>query len=161
MLARVSLLVSAAAISMAVCACKVKPPGRVETSVVEWAKHNVTVGGKRDRNPVRATAETIKSGERTFGYYCVVCHGLDGQNTGVPFAASMSPPIPPLTSYEVQSYTDGQLKSVIANGIAPSGMPASKGTLNDDEIWDIVIYLRHLPPAGSRGEPRVYAGGDF
>jgi hypothetical protein len=36
-------------------------------------------------------------------------------------------------------------------------MPASKGTLNDEEIWSIVLFLRHLPPAGSLGEPEVYS----
>jgi hypothetical protein len=37
-------------------------------------------------------------------------------------------------------------------------MPASKGILNDDEIWQIVIYLRHLPAKGSLGEPAAYTG---
>jgi mono/diheme cytochrome c family protein len=88
----------------------------------------------------------------------MVCHGLDGQNTGVPFAASLSPPVPSLASNEVQSYTDGQLKWIIENGVSPSGMPASRGILNDNDMWAIVVYLRHLPPAGSLGEPRVYSG---
>ncbi|HJY85525.1 MAG TPA: hypothetical protein VKE24_01695 [Candidatus Acidoferrales bacterium] len=39
----------------------------------------------------------------------------------------------------------------------PIGVPASKGILNDDEIWAIVQYIRHLPPMGSLGEPTVYA----
>jgi mono/diheme cytochrome c family protein len=83
---------------------------------------------------------------------------MDGQNTGVPFAASLSPPVPSLASKEIQSYSDGQLKWIIENGISPSGMPASRGILSDDEMWSIVVYLRHLPPAGSRGEPGVYSG---
>jgi mono/diheme cytochrome c family protein len=41
--------------------------------------------------------------------------------------------------------------------LAPSGMPASKGTLSDEEIWSIVTYIRHLPPAGSLGEPEVFS----
>jgi S-disulfanyl-L-cysteine oxidoreductase SoxD len=49
------------------------------------------------------------------------------------------------------------LKWVIDNGIWPSGMPGSRGTLSDDEIWSIVVYLRHLPPAGSVGEPEMYS----
>jgi S-disulfanyl-L-cysteine oxidoreductase SoxD len=57
----------------------------------------------------------------------------------------------------VQDYTDGQLKWVIDNGIWPSGMPGSEGILSDDEIWSIVVYLRHLPPAGSQGEPEMYS----
>ena len=30
------------------------------------------------------------------------------------------------------------------------------GILNDDEMWTIVHYIRHLPAKGSLGEPRVY-----
>jgi len=37
-------------------------------------------------------------------------------------------------------------------------MPASKGILSDEEIWQIVHYIRHLPPNGSLGEPAVYTG---
>jgi len=88
----------------------------------------------------------------------MVCNGLDGQNTGVPFADRMSPPAPDLSSRQVQKYSDGQLKRIIDDGIFPSGMPASKGILGDDEVWRIVLYLRHLPQKGSLGEPAVYGG---
>jgi mono/diheme cytochrome c family protein len=138
--------------------CGVREPGRFETALVSKVKQKITVRGKGDANPLPATAENIRAGRNNFSNYCLVCHGLDGQNTGVPFADRMSPPVPLLTSSPVQSYSDGQLKWVIDHGIFPSGMPASKGILNDDEIWQIVIYLRHLPPKGSLGEPAVYGG---
>lgn len=134
--------------------CKATPPGRFETRVMQVAKHRALVGNRREKNPLAATPETIDEGKEAFGHYCVACHGLDGQNTGVPF--TMSPPAPSLQSQEVQSYTDGQLKWVIDNGIFPSGMPGSKGTLSDEEQWSIVVFLRHLPPAGSLGEPELY-----
>jgi mono/diheme cytochrome c family protein len=102
------------------------------------------------------STETLADGKEAFSHYCVACHGLDGQNTGVPFADNISPPIPPLTSQEVQTYTDGQLKWILDFGIWPSGMPGSKGTLSDEELWSIVAYLRHLPPAGSQGVPEMY-----
>jgi len=88
----------------------------------------------------------------------MVCHGLDGQNTGVPFAATISPPVPSLALPQVQAYTDGQLKWIIENGIYPSGMPPSKGDFSNDEMWEMVLYIRHLPKAGSLGEPAVYNG---
>ena len=125
---------------------------------MEGFKRTVSVGGKKNVNPLPATAENIKAGQQNFSHYCLVCHGLDGQNTGVPFATRMSPPVPELSSVAVQRYSDGQLKWVIDNGIFPSGMPASKDILNGDEIWQIVTYLRHLPPKGSLGEPAVYGG---
>lgn len=138
--------------------CGVRQPGRLETALASEVKRRITVRGKGDINPLAATKENIQAGRKVFSNYCMVCHGLDGQNTGVPFADRMSPPVPMLNSPSVQSYSDGQLKWVIDHGIFPSGMPASKGILNDDEIWQIVIYLRHLPPKGTLGEPAVYGG---
>ena len=140
--------------------CRAAPRGRWETAVATKAKHWVFVRNKAARNPVSPTPENIADGKATFSHYCVACHGLDGQNTGVPFADNMAPAVPSLASTNVQSYTDGQLKWVIDNGIFPSGMPASKGILTDEEIWSIVVYIRNLPPAGSLGEPTMYSGED-
>jgi mono/diheme cytochrome c family protein len=137
--------------------CKANPPGRAETQIVESAKHHFLVGNKRQKNPLAASPDVQADGKEAFAHYCVACHGADGQNTGVPFADRMSPPVPSLASHVVQEYTDGQLKWVIDYGIAPSGMPGSKGVLSDEEIWSIVVYLRHLPPAGSQGEPEMYS----
>lgn len=120
-------------------------------------KRHITVGNKSEKNPLPDTPQAIADGKVAFSHYCAACHGNDGQNTGVPFADRMSPPVPLLSSAEVQSYTDGQLKWIIDFGIRPSGMPASKGTLSDDEIWSIVTFLRHLPPAGQLGEPEMYS----
>lgn len=123
-----------------------------------WIKHRITVGGRKNRNPLGQGQAVIDEGRDAFGSYCTVCHGLDGQNTGVPFAEQMSPPVPSLASTEVQAYTDGQLRWIIENGIGPSGMPASRGILSDEEMWSIVVFLRHLPQVGSLGEPGVYTG---
>lgn len=142
---------------LALSGCKATPPSTLETRVVTYAKLHVMVGSKSEKNPLPSTPATIADGKEAFTHYCVACHGMDGQNTGVPFVEHMSPPIPSLASKDVQSYTDGQLKWVIDYGIWPSGMPGSKGTLSDEEIWSIVAFLRHLPPAGSQGEPEMYS----
>jgi mono/diheme cytochrome c family protein len=136
--------------------CKANPPGKVETKTMVFAKHHIFVGNKKQKNPLSDTAGTRADGKEAFSHYCVACHGMDGQNTGVPFVDHISPPIPSLASNDVQRYTDGQLKWILDNGISPSGMPGSKGTLSDDELWSIVIFLRHLPPAGSQGTPDMY-----
>jgi mono/diheme cytochrome c family protein len=136
---------------------KAQQPGALEDKVMQIAKHKLLVGDIREKNPLRVSPETLADGKEAFSHYCVACHGMDGQNTGVPFADRMSPPVPSLATAEIQNYSDGQLKWVIDNGIWPSGMPGSNGMLSDEEIWSIVIYLRHLPPAGSAGEPEMYS----
>jgi cytochrome c553 len=150
------LVFTTAFLSLGLAGCKADPPGKFETKSMTFAKHHLLVGNKGQKNPLPSNANIWADGKEAFSHYCVACHGMDGQNTGVPFADHISPPIPLLSSKEVQSYTDGQLKWVLDNGISPSGMPGSKGTLSDDELWSIIVYLRHLPPAGSRGVPDMY-----
>ncbi|SPE27784.1 Cytochrome c class I [Candidatus Sulfotelmatomonas gaucii] len=123
---------------------------------MNFSKHHFLIGNKKAKDPLPDDAATLADGKEAFSHYCVACHGMDGQNTGVPFANHISPPIPSLASRDVQSYTDGQLKWILDNGIWPSGMPGSKDTLSDDELWSIIRYLRHLPPAGSQGVPDMY-----
>ena len=156
---RLSILAGAVAVSCSLLAgCQVRSPGSFETRLMQGAKRRITVGGRSDANPLASTPENIHAGQRSFTSYCMVCHGLDGQTTGVPFADKMAPPVPPLDSPSVQAYTDGQLHWIIENGVSPSGMPASKGIFRDEEIWQLVLYIRNLPPKGSLGEPQVYGG---
>jgi mono/diheme cytochrome c family protein len=141
---------------LGIIGCKATPPGKVENGIMKFSKHHFLIGNKKQKNPLRDNHDTWNDGKEAFSHYCVACHGMDGQNTGVPFVDHISPPIPSLASKNVQSYTDGQLKWILDNGIWPSGMPGSKGTLSDDELWSIVVFLRHLPPAGSQGTPDIY-----
>jgi mono/diheme cytochrome c family protein len=136
--------------------CKASEPGQLESSIMKEVKKSVTIGGKDVKNPIAYSPEAARSGQDHFGHHCQICHGYDGQNTGVPFATKMDPPVPELTSADVQEYADGQLKWIIENGIAPSGMPAWKGILDEEEMWQIVHYIRHLPPKGSLGVPDVF-----
>jgi mono/diheme cytochrome c family protein len=151
-----AIVAIAGALLLGCCGCKADPPGKLEKRIVTSAKHRIFIGNRRQQNPLSATPATSAAGQEAFSHYCVACHGMDGRNTGVPFVDRMSPPVPSLASTDVQGYTDGQLKWVIDNGIWPSGMPGSKGTLTDEEIWSIVVFLRHLPPAGSQGDPEMY-----
>ena len=48
-------------------ACKVAPPGKMETSVMTNLKRRVTVRGKADRNPVDGTPETVAFGDAVRG----------------------------------------------------------------------------------------------
>jgi cytochrome c553 len=151
------LLTAAVAIFLAgIAGCRTNSPGKLETTTMTFAKHHIVVGNKSEKNPLPDTPATRADGKEAFSHYCVACHGMDGQATGVPFVNHISPPIPSLASPDVQSYTDGQLKWILDYGIQPSGMPGSKGTLSDEELWSIVAFLRHLPPAGSLGIPEMY-----
>lgn len=152
---KTALFALAAAGLLVLAGCKASAPGSVETRLATKAK-KVTVGGKDWKNPVADTPEAVAEGKGHFQHHCQICHGLDGHNTGVPFADSMSPEVADLGSKDVQEYSDGQLKWIVDNGIRLTGMPGWKGILEDDEEWKIVRFLRHLPAKGSEGIPEVF-----
>ena len=88
---------------LVLAACRATPPGVLERAVASAVKRRVTVGGASDRSPLASTDDNLHRGQRAFSFYCAACHGLDGQNTGVPFADAMSPPVPRLAATEVRS----------------------------------------------------------
>ncbi|HEY3455918.1 MAG TPA: cytochrome c [Bryobacteraceae bacterium] len=137
-------VLSSAWIVLYLTGCKAKPPSRIEKKLAHESKELV-VGGKDWNNPVPDTPSSAKLGAEDFQRHCQFCHGVDGHATGVPFAQNMSPPVPDLAAKDIQSYTDGQLKWIIENGIRLSGMPRWKGLLQDEEMWRMVRYMRHLP----------------
>ena len=49
-----------------------------------------------------------------------------------------------LTSEEVQAYSDGQLKWIVANGIRLTGMPGWEDIIDETTQWRIVYYMRAL-----------------
>jgi mono/diheme cytochrome c family protein len=151
-LAVVAMLVAA---GVSLSGLKVRKPGSLESKVVVAIKHKV-IDGKSLKNPTSDIPDVIKSGGEHFQHRCQTCHGFDGHATGVPFESQVYPPIPDLGSADVQGYSDGQLKSIIENGISLSGMPAWHGIIDDNTMWKIVRYIRHLPPKGSLGAPDVY-----
>src|ERR1051326_6617038 len=95
---------------LALFGCKAGTPNKVESAVTNEGKHEVTIGGKDVKNPIPYSADAAKEGQEHFGHHCQICHGLDGQGTGVPFAAKMQTPVADLASQGVQNYADGQLK---------------------------------------------------
>jgi mono/diheme cytochrome c family protein len=127
----------------------------VESKLAIEAKR-VTIGGKDWKNPIRDTSQSQKEGKAHFQHHCQICHGMDGHSTGVPFKDKMSPPIVDLSEQDVQDYNDGQLKWIIENGIRFTGMPGWKGILDDGEMWNMVNFMRHLPPKGSEGVPAIF-----
>ncbi len=145
----------ATCVCLSLLACSASRPSDIETLVAQEAKR-VAIAGRDLQNPSPDTPEVVKTGQEHFTHHCQICHGLDGHNTGVPFANKMSPNVPDLGDRSVQDFTDGQLKIIIQNGIRFSGMPGWQDTLNNDEMWAIVHFIRHLPPKGSLGVPAVF-----
>ena len=71
---------------------------------------------------------------------CAACHGPDGSGS-TPTGKAMG--TPDLRSDDVQKQTDAQLIDSTTNGKGKK-MPAYKGKLTDDQIKQLVGYIREL-----------------
>lgn len=77
---------------------------------------------------------------------CSECHGADGSGHTAKGEAGK---IPDMRSPELQKQTDAQLAEIITNGKRSSrglnySMPSNKGKLTDDQIKQLIAYIRGL-----------------
>jgi|HubBroStandDraft_2_1064218.scaffolds.fasta_scaffold1779134_1 mono/diheme cytochrome c family protein len=80
-----------------------------------------------------------QGGADLFKSKCAACHGSDGSaNT----AAGKSMKIRDFHSPDVQKQTDAELTEIISAG--KGAMPSYKGKLTDDQIKQLVGYIRDL-----------------
>jgi copper transport protein len=98
-------------------------------------------------NPIPLTQESITAGREVYLANCSTCHGQDGLGDG-PAAAGLNPPPANLTEPHVGVHTDGDLHWWISHGIAPT-MPPFGEDLTQDEIWNVINYVRSLGDTGA------------
>ena len=103
--------------------------------------------GKKLKNPVASSPESIKAGQALFQKNCRFCHGADAKGNG-PMAPKDTHPSDLTDAKWDRGDTDGEIFMVIANGAGPKfDMKANKSKMSDTDMWNIVNYLRSLGPA--------------
>jgi mono/diheme cytochrome c family protein len=121
-------------------------PGQTETFLATKAKHLLIHKGSRQGvPPPPADAQAaIKEGDKLFGMECASCHGASGYDL-TDGGRWMYPRAADLTSRDSQSYSDREIFWIIKNGVRMSGMPAFGKVESDEHIWELALYVRHLP----------------
>ena len=107
-------------------------------------------------NPFEGDEEAIAIGYERFNSRCSYCHGMRG----------IGAKGPPLTRgyYKVSGGTNINLYFTIASGLTINGRPTQRGafsrTIEDDDIWRIIAYMRQeykdRKAAGSNFKYGVY-----
>ena len=121
-------------------------PSRAEAVMARAMRHWAVPSDLRDmKNPVPLTPQIVAEGRAHFADHCAGCHGNDGKGGGM--GKQMYPKAPDMTLAATQSLSDGELFSIIENGVRLTGMPGfGSGTAESAYgSWGLVHFIRHLP----------------
>lgn len=117
-----------------------------EPNILDWWGHTNLENFLERQAPERtipAGAEPV----RGFDHYlamCLHCHG-GPEAKRQEWANHMLPKPPELWEEEVREHmTDGELYYIIKNGIRMTGMPAFGPNHDDEDIWNMVAFIRRL-----------------
>jgi mono/diheme cytochrome c family protein len=98
------------------------------------------------KSPTPYSKTSIDKGKRLFLQNCTGCHGDDGKAELAVIAEATN-----LT--EPKGYKDGTTEGELFRNIrdgAGTQMPPFKDTLNEQQIWDLVNFVRSLWPDSMR-----------
>ena len=101
----------------------------------------------RDLN-VSQPERDVLSGRVIYSTICIRCHGVEGKGDG---QMKFAPPVADLTSPAVQGKLDARLFKSVHDGKSNTAMGAWRESLTDDEIWDVLAYVRTLAPERAGG----------
>lgn len=85
----------------------------------------------------------IEKGKSIYRESCRHCHGLAGQGDGE-MGEYLDPRPANLASPGTQTKSDQELKDVILQGRAGTAMAGFEGAMEEDQLNDLLAYLRSL-----------------
>jgi mono/diheme cytochrome c family protein len=101
-----------------------------------------------------AVAQTLpgnpKKGEGLYQQHCVRCHGKSGDGMGGDAKDLIVPPAN-FHSLKSRSKTDMELLMAIKQGVLFSPMHGWENRLSDQDMWDVLSYIRALAPFNAVG----------
>lgn len=122
-------------------------PTSVEQIALRTVRHWAVPSDLRQaKNPIPPTSAMLAEARAHFADHCAVCHGNDGKGASG-MGKQMSPRTPDMTLAATQSLSDGEIFSIIENGVRLTGMPGfGSGTAESASgSWSLVHFIRHLP----------------
>jgi mono/diheme cytochrome c family protein len=98
------------------------------------------------KNPVPIGAASIAAGLSLYQTQCAGCHGETAKGDGA-LGEELNPKPPDLTDAEWKhGSTDGEIFTVIRDGVRSTGMKAYGRKMTAHQVWDVVNYLRSIGP---------------
>lgn len=91
-------------------------------------------------DPREFSDKRLNRGQMLYEKMCLVCHGKTGAGDG-PIATKYTEP-PAFNGRALRNYKPGQLYHAIVKGYGD--MPSHEVQLDDNDRWDVILYLKKL-----------------
>lgn len=117
---------------------------------VTWIDGALSVASRRSVDhhaggevKVAPAADSILMGASHYGEMCVTCHGAPGVDPDE-IGEGLNPR-PPKLDRAAKAWSEAQLFWIVKHGVRMTGMPGFGGTHTDEQVADIVAFVRLLP----------------
>ena len=98
------------------------------------------------KNPVPVSAASIAAGQTLYHKQCAGCHGDTGKGDGA-MGEELNPTPSNLADADWKhGSTDGEILTVIRDGVKSTGMKAHGRKMTTHQLWDVVNYVRSIGP---------------
>jgi len=110
-----------------------------KTSLRAYLKANVP----KKNNPVPVTDENLQEGAKLYLNNCATCHGFaDKKRSDTALGLYKDPPL--FVNEDWSKDDDNKVYWFISHGVRLTGMPAYNKTLKEDQMWKIVMFIKHM-----------------
>jgi cytochrome c len=123
------------------------------TKLTEWMTHETMIQSVHRHAahigpPPAFTPAQVVAGFCAYETHCVACHGasavarqrwVSGQEPAPPYLIDIS-----------SRFDRAELFWIVDHGIKMTGMPAWRGTMSEEEIWNTVAFLEAMPKMNSQ-----------
>jgi cbb3-type cytochrome c oxidase subunit II len=115
-------------------------------NIKPWESRNVNIPAKFQdlKSPFGGSQNAAAAGRGIYNQNCSACHGYDGR-ADTPLGRVIYPK--PAANFHLPRYkdfSDGHWFNKVAQGIPGTRMPRWELTLNSEQIWYVVEYLKEL-----------------
>ena len=106
-------------------------------------ERSIGVRARRVAVPALDAPERIQRGVGLYREHCAQCHGAPAV-APEPFALGMLP-VPENLALVARQRGTAEIFWTVRNGLKMTGMPAWQYRLTEDEMWDLVAFVKQLP----------------
>jgi mono/diheme cytochrome c family protein len=135
------------------------PPGALERRLAHTATDKyLAKNAPKQENPFPPTSRKLVEGAHKYEAHCAVCPGGAASRVSA-LQNKFSPPVPQLID-RVPDDPDAEFWLITKHGYRLTGMPAWDGILSDDEIWKVIVFVKHTDklPSEAQAAWRAAAG---